>query len=174
MEKWYVVSDDWGPLHDNPEVPALRIHAKTVQAESYALPNSAAAMYLCLAGVEEGVGHNIPTLFRSIGPQGQPLYHGMVSWMPARHCIELVPDISKEKRKLKLVIQWAKTATGAGTEADGKACAVELEQFVKNYGGPNGQEQWAADGINEFSDQLFAAACMLWGYPKLVNKMTPA
>ncbi|KAH6850496.1 hypothetical protein B0I37DRAFT_115551 [Chaetomium sp. MPI-CAGE-AT-0009] len=145
-------------------------------ASSAALSSPAQAMYLCLAGVEAGVKYGIPTLFRSIGPQGQPLYHGMVSWMPYKRCIELVPDISKEKKKLKMVIQWGKTAASAGTEADAQKCADELEQFVKNYGGPpgNGEQQWAADGINLFSDLLFATACGLWGFPKLVNKMTPA
>ncbi|KAK3297104.1 uncharacterized protein B0H64DRAFT_416318 [Chaetomium fimeti] len=142
-------------------------------ASSAALSSPAQAMYLCLAGVEAGVKFNIPTLFRSVGPQGQPLYHGMVAWMPCKRCIELVPDISKEKKKLKLIIQWGKNTAGAGTEADAATCADELEQFVKNYGGPNGPQQWAADGINTFSDMMFAEACALWGYPKLVNKMTP-
>ncbi|EAQ86200.1 predicted protein [Chaetomium globosum CBS 148.51] len=142
-------------------------------AAAYALDSPAQAMYLCLAGVEAGVKYGIPTLFRSISPQGQPLYHGMVSWMPYKRCIELVPNISKEKKKQKLVIQWGKTKAGAGTDADLEKCVNELEQFIKNYGGPNGPEQWEADGINEFSDYLFAAAVELWGNPKLVNKMTP-
>jgi hypothetical protein len=108
-----------------------------------------------------------------VGTDGHPLYFGMVSWAPCKRCIELVPDISKENKKKKLVIQWAATKDKGGTEEDLVQCVNALEQFVMNYGGPNDPTQWAADNINQFSDQLFAAAVGHWGNPKLVNKLKP-
>ncbi|KAL2130687.1 hypothetical protein VTI74DRAFT_6074 [Chaetomium olivicolor] len=124
----------------------------------------AQAMWICLEGVEANVGRSVPTLFRSTDARGVPTYHGMVSWVLSKRAIELVPDISKAKRNRKVIIQWAKDKNMQGTVADLKACVRELEQFVKNYGGA---KQWVADGINEFHDQLFSAAVVAWGYPRL-------
>lgn len=135
-------------------------------------------MYMCLGGVEGAIKYSIPTLFRSVAPNGQPVYHGLISWMPYKHCIELVPDISPANKKKRLIIQWAKlNSKGAinqadvGTDADLATCVEALENFVKVHGGPNGPAQWAADGINGFSDQLFAASTVMWGSPKLINKL---
>jgi hypothetical protein len=127
-------------------------------------------MWLCLEGVEKNVDRSVPTLFRSTDARGVPTYHGMVSWVFSKRAIELVPDIAKDKRNRKIIIQWARTKDKQGTEADLVKCVRTLEQFVKNYGGA---KQWLADGINDFHDQLLDAAVVAWGYPKLDNsKMT--
>ncbi len=52
-----------------------------------------------------------------------------------------------------------------------KACIKALAQFIKLRGGSgnNGFRQWAADGIDAFSSEMFDAAVDLWGNPKLVD-----
>ncbi|KAH6626678.1 hypothetical protein B0J18DRAFT_146680 [Chaetomium sp. MPI-SDFR-AT-0129] len=133
-----------------------------------------AAMIMCLNGVESSIKYSIPTLFRSVTPNGMAQYHGLITWIPHRGCIDLVPDMKYRKRKF--VIQWAKPdhkgrvdENNRGSENDLAICIAAIEDFVKVHGGPYGPAQWAADDINAFSDEMLAAAVGMWGFPKLNN-----
>ncbi|KAK4139790.1 uncharacterized protein C8A04DRAFT_32687 [Dichotomopilus funicola] len=132
------------------------------------------AMIMCLNGVESSIKYSIPTLFRSVPLNGTAQYHGLITWIPHKRCIDLVPDMKYKKRKF--VIQWAKPdhkgrvdENNLGNENDLAICVTTMEDFVKVHGGPYGEAQWAADGINVFSGEMFAAAVELWGFPKLNN-----
>ncbi|KAK3899707.1 hypothetical protein C8A05DRAFT_17892 [Staphylotrichum tortipilum] len=141
---------------------------------------AAAAMQICFGEVVAGAWRSVPTLFRTVTPEGIATFYGMVSWTFQDRAIEMVPVLTNKKNKF--VIQWAQQILGSngqptavldktmvGTREDLEHCIATLTQFIVDYGGPdrNGPKQWAADGIGNFSAHLFEAATKLWGNPTL-------
>jgi hypothetical protein len=140
-------------------------------------------MVICLAEIEDSAYKSVPTLFRSVAANGIGQFHGIIVWCPSAHALELAPNAELWRDKKKMTIQWAsykKNKSGQvvgleesmkGTEQDAQECIEKMTQFIKLYGGPHSEQQWAADGINNFSIDLFSAAIDLWGYPKLIDRM---
>lgn len=134
-------------------------------------------MLICLDEVEQQAERSVPTLFRSVDAERQAVFHGMVFWNLKDHALELVQDLATKR---KMIVQWPKNKKDAkgrvtgldltmqGTPETLGACIEAVAQFVKVYGGPFGETQWLADGINTISEGWFQGACELWGCPKLV------
>ena len=164
-------------------------------------------MIQCLKEVAGSASDSVPTLFRSMGTDGIGKFHGLVVWAPAHRAIKLAMNSIDWRAKKIVTIQWAKQKMNKGqptkelnvdmqgTEADLLACVQTLNEWVVNYGGPNGNgsSQWyvpslqvkdgktqltlfilprTADGIDDFNIVMISAACELWGYPKLVPAPT--
>ena len=169
-------------------------------------------MIQCLKEVSGSASDSVPTLFRSMGADRIGKFHGLIVWAPTHRAIKLAVNSTEWKAKRIVTIQWAKQKLNKGqptkelntdmkgTEADLMTCVQTLNEWVVNYGGPNGQSQWyvpplqvkggreekenaktqltlfilsrTADGIDAFSITLISAACELWGYPKLVPAPT--
>jgi hypothetical protein len=143
-------------------------------------------MVKCFSEVEAAAAESIPTLFRSVMPDGVSHFYGMVCWTPQARAIEMVRDL--RNRDKKLVIQWPQQirnsknqptdvidASMVGSAEDLQNCVNKLTKFVLTYGGPglNGPTQWKADRIREFSDKMFVEATRLWGNPKFVDLIHP-
>ncbi|KAK0701722.1 hypothetical protein B0T26DRAFT_681840 [Lasiosphaeria miniovina] len=138
------------------------------------------AMVICLKEVEESAYKSVPTLFRSVNAQNKPEFHGIIVWCPRDHAIELGASISDLRDGRKLVIQFPKyiTVKGktgldpkmAGTAESLEQCLEYLVEFIRQYGGPHGMNQWESTGVDEFNTALIQAAVELWGFPKPTEK----
>lgn len=87
----------------------------------------------------------------------------MITWLMKDRKMELVPDLLKKE---KYHFYWGR----GGTMETHDECTEVLEDFVDTYGGPHGQQQWQADGIEAIHSSLWVAACQVWGdFPVLVQ-----
>ncbi len=141
-------------------------------------------MVQCLAEVATSASDSVPTLFRTMGADKIGKFHGLIVWAPAARAIKLARNSEEWRAKRIVTIQWAKQKTTKngkatnelntdmqGTEKDLELCLNTLNGWVLHYGGPdnNGPRQWAADGIENFTIAMIAAAVDLWGNPKLIE-----
>lgn len=127
-------------------------------------------MVHCLEEIVEAASgkHAVPTLFRSMKPNGTPDYHGLVVWTPAQHAIHLACNSADWRAKKVVAIQWAKykrTKGGkltsevdpemVGTQQDLETCMKVLVQWVEEYGGPNknGPTQWYVDQVEKETEK---------------------
>ncbi|KAK0706890.1 hypothetical protein B0T26DRAFT_478797 [Lasiosphaeria miniovina] len=133
----------------------------------------AEAMIICLKEVEESAAKSVPTLFRSASSQSQPVFHGIIVWCPKDHALELGASTGDWRDGKKMVIQFPKyignpqvlDATMVGTQDELQECLQQLLQFIHDYGGPHGQEQW--ETVSTVNTALIQAAVNHWGMPKL-------
>ncbi|KAL7628311.1 hypothetical protein AAE478_002511 [Parahypoxylon ruwenzoriense] len=116
------------------------------------------SMAVCLS--EVAAKSTCICLFRSM-KQGKPDFYGMISWAIGKKQLEMVPDI--HKRNDKVIVDWKLK----GTRDDLQECTFYLVRFVTDYGGPLGERQWMADGINQINNGIWEAANKAWGCPKL-------
>jgi hypothetical protein len=93
----------------------------------------------------------------------------MISWVFNQQRLELIPSLTNKKHKA--LISWGKN----GTEEDNAVCRKTLTQFVSEFGGPCGSDQWESDGICDINDKMWRAAIKVWGgYPKITPLCTGA
>lgn len=79
----------------------------------------------------------------------------MIRWRLAEHRIELIADINNKD-------QISTITFGRGNQETHRDCVLNLVAFIKACGI---KDQWKADGIDRFNNQLWKAAIMEWGYP---------
>lgn len=76
--------------------------------------------------------------------------------------MEFYPSL--ENRSHKMVVQFC----SHGSSVTNAECVVNLGQFVKHYGGPHGEAQWASvKGVNS---EIWMAACAIWGWPVCIEE----
>ncbi|KAK3313594.1 hypothetical protein B0H66DRAFT_356961 [Apodospora peruviana] len=110
-------------------------------------------------------------LFRSIRPleQGsQPWvaqYHGVVRWRISERRIELTPDL--DRRDSFYCITFGRPG---GSRETNRQCINNFVAFIRDCGI---EQQWRADGINQFNQELWKAAIQVWGgFPVWSERLT--
>lgn len=80
--------------------------------------------------------------------------------------MEMIHNMDNADQNKKVAVTWGHR----GSELDNNTCVFFLLQFVAKYGGPQGKEQWRADGIGDINEAIWHAANSAWGFPKFTEK----
>ncbi|KAL4728216.1 hypothetical protein ACLX1H_004958 [Fusarium chlamydosporum] len=97
--------------------------------------------------------------------------HGVMKWKlkpdtfrwnartPGKKELSLKPEHTSEERSR---IIWGPRHT----DQDAQNALREVSRFLRTYGGPYAEEQWRADGVNEFVGGIWAALSASYGNPR--------
>jgi hypothetical protein len=94
---------------------------------------------------------------------GSKLY-GKIEWNLWERKLELRPNLGSKEGTRSIL--WEDKGNVRNNESDAEECMLEVAAFVKNFGGPNYQEQWDAISLIHF--KLWITATDLCGHPRLV------
>ena len=86
----------------------------------------------------------------------------MIKWSWPSHSLDIVPDLSKTKRKFAIHF-----GAQGGNDKTEKECVGNLVEAVKAWGGPHGMKQWTA--VESTNILIWDAAVQVWGKPKWIE-----
>ena len=87
----------------------------------------------------------------------KPAYHGMLRWRISHKRIELTQNMTR--RREIFCITFGRRGGTAETNLD---CVRNFVAFIRVHGR---LDQWNADGISQFHQELWKAAVAVWGFP---------